>query len=95
MASIDCHFCLKALGTQRQQKNTMDPSQHHGGLASIKLPEQASAQQVLLPSQSLFICQCEQDLEKSVKQSVKEGQFSLSDNKEGLSLTKELTQSTN
>lgn len=41
MASIYCHFCLKALGTQRQQKkkkNTMDPSQHHGGLASVKLP---------------------------------------------------------
>lgn len=31
MAIIYCHFCLKALGTLRQQKNTMDPSQHRGG----------------------------------------------------------------
>lgn len=49
MATIYCHFCLKALGTLRQQKNTMDPWQHRGGLASVPL---LGEQQVLLPSES-------------------------------------------
>lgn len=86
---------LKGLGDSEAAKKYYGPLPPSIVEAEPPSSSGVRAQQVLLPSESQFICQCEQDLEKRVEQSVSEGKLSLSDDKEGLSLTEELTQRTN